>query len=44
MNLFAPKNLSEYSYFDPQKICKIVYYIHLLYFYFGNTTAKDIYD
>ena len=30
-NLLAPKNLSKYSYFNPQKICKIVHYIHLLY-------------
>ena len=27
-NLFATKNLSKYSYFDPQKICKIVHYIY----------------
>ena len=40
-NLFATKNLSKYSYFDPQKICKIVYYIHFLYFYFGNMIAKE---
>ena len=30
-NLLSPKNLSKYSYFNPQKICKIVHYIHLLY-------------
>ena len=35
-NLFAPENPSKYSCFDPHKMCKIVHYIHFLYFYFGN--------
>ena len=41
MILFAPKNPSKYSYFDPQKICKIVHYIHLLDFYFGNIITEE---